>query len=331
MSTKKQFGQFYTTNYGYILQNLSIPITAKYIIEPFAGQGDLIKFAKRKNIECYDIEPQAKNIKKRDTILNPPDYYGKFVLTNPPYLARNKSTDKTLFDKYQQNDLYKCFISQLSGCIGGILIIPLNFWCSIRKSDVLLRQKFLEEYSIIAINIFEEQVFDDTSYTICSFQFTRKTDISTKCFIYPSGEQINFYLLEKNNYTIGGEIYNLPQNKKIKIDRLTKKNRDSEFQTNLLLKCIDDSPRNKIKLELSDDVYVDDTPNLSARSYATLVVKPKITIDDQKRLSERFNKFLEENREKYHSLFLTNYRENTRKRISFKLAFEIVNYLLSTN
>lgn len=29
----------------------------------------------------------------------------KFVLTNPPYLARNKSIDKTVFDKYKTNDL----------------------------------------------------------------------------------------------------------------------------------------------------------------------------------------------------------------------------------
>ena len=41
---------------------------------------------------------------------------------------------------------------------------------------------------------------------------------------------------------------------------------------------------------------------------------------------------MKKNREKYHSLFLTNYRESNtiaRKRISFNLAYEIVNYLLS--
>ena len=58
----------------------------------------------------YDIEPKKDGIVKKDTLLNPPDYQGKFVITNPPYLARNKCADKTLFDKYQTNDLYKCFI-----------------------------------------------------------------------------------------------------------------------------------------------------------------------------------------------------------------------------
>ena len=33
---------------------------------------------------------------------------------------------------------------------------------------------FFEIYDIILLNIFEEKVFDDTSYTICSFQFELK-------------------------------------------------------------------------------------------------------------------------------------------------------------
>ena len=38
--------------------------------------------------------------------LNPPSYQDKYVVTNPPYLARNKSDNKQIYDLYQQNDLY---------------------------------------------------------------------------------------------------------------------------------------------------------------------------------------------------------------------------------
>ena len=64
---------------------------------------------------------------------------------NPPYVTRNKSKSKVLYDKYNTNDLYKCFIISLinSGCIGGIMIIP-NFICSIRKADIDLRRSFLK-------------------------------------------------------------------------------------------------------------------------------------------------------------------------------------------
>ena len=172
---KKKYGQFFTTNYEYILQNTFIPNNVETIIEPFVGNGDLLKFVKKDDykIECYDIEPKMANTIKRDTILETPDYVNKFVLTNPPYLARNKCKNKTLFDKYGVNDLYKCFIKELitNKCLGGIVIIPLNFWCSIRKMDLELRRDFCNVYDILLMNIFEEKVFDDTTYTICSFQF----------------------------------------------------------------------------------------------------------------------------------------------------------------
>jgi hypothetical protein len=358
VKSKQKLGQFYTTNYEYILQNLNIPSSITNIIEPFAGKGDLLNFINKENIdentnkyfiESYDIDPKNANIIQRDTILNPPDYNNKFIITNPPYLARNKSDNKIIFDKYQQNDLYKCFLIELTKnkCLGGIIIIPLNFWCSIRKNDIELRQKFIDVYDILIMNIFEERVFDDTSYTVCSFQFqlknnidnitnTVKTTNNIQCFIYPNKLEINFELNKNNNYTIGGEIYNLKQNSKIKVERLTKNNKNSEFKTNILLKCIDDSIDNKICLSIVNDenIYVDTTPNLSARSYASFTVEPKISKEDEAKLVNNFNLFINEKRNKYNSLFLTNFRESNsiaRKRISFGLAFEIINYLLEEN
>ena len=180
--SKKQLGQFYTTNYEYILKNMQIPDNITTIIEPFVGCGDLLSFIKNKqqyHIEIYDIDPKYENTIKQDTLKNPPQYKDKFVLTNPPYLARNKSKNKEIYDKYDCNDLYKCFISILieNVCEGGIIIIPLNFISSIRKSDITLREKFLKIYSIHTINIFEESVFEDTSYSVCSLYFTKKTAV----------------------------------------------------------------------------------------------------------------------------------------------------------
>lgn len=336
MSSKSNLGQFYTTNYNYILKNLSIPNNVQHIIEPFAGNGDLLKFLKSETkytIECYDIDPKNKSITQRDTLNDPPNYNGKFVLTNPPYLARNKNENKRLYDKYKCNDLYKCFIINIieSECIGGIIIIPLNFISSIRKSDIDLRKSFFNKYHVSVMNIFEERVFDDTTYTVCSFMFEQKTFAPTKIYIYPSEKTISqIFFSEENNFTIGGEIYNLPKSKKFKVERATKLTKNNQAITNILLKCIDDSETNKIKLEIvSDDKkYIDNTENLSARSYASLVIEPVIDLKKQKKIVSEFNRFIEEKRSQYNSLFLTNYREGSRKRISFELAFRIVAYLL---
>lgn len=346
MIKKKELGQFFTTHHQYILNNLYIPDNTKVIIEPFCGNGDLIdfinlKYPQRKFIfECYDIDIRQKNIKKKDTLLHPPEYKDKFVITNPPYLARNKSKEKLIFEKYDVNDLYKCFIKEIinNSPDGGILIIPLNFWCSIRLNDITLRKLFLEKFEIEYLNIFEEQVFDDTSYTICSFQFKKKkiTDNIIKCIhIFPSNKIIkNIKLYENNNFLIGGEIYHLPLENKYKITRLTSKNIDSKQYTNLIVKCIDDNISKQISLSYvynSNEIYIDNTNNLSCRTFATLIIEPNISKNKQIELVEKFNNYIKRKREKYHSLFLTNYRESkdiARKRISFQLVYSIIQYIL---
>lgn len=332
--SKKQLGQFYTTNYEHILRNMYIPENIKHIIEPFVGNGDLLKFLQNKEkytIETYDIDPKYENTIKRDTLLHPPKYSGKFVLTNPPYLARNKSKNKDIYDKYNCNDLYKCFIQQIieDTCDGGIMIIPLNFISSIRKGDIELRKNFLCKYSMEVINIFEERVFDDTSYSVCSILFTPNKDNKSNVYIYPSNKHMEIELNEDNNYTIGGEVYKLPINNKYKIERATKETKKNI--TNILLKCIDDSIENQLgfKIVKDEDRFIDNTENLSARSYATLVINKKLTLQQQETLVIKMNEYIREKREKYNSLFLTNYREKNRKRISFDLAFDICNYILT--
>ena len=344
MSTKSNLGQFYTTNYEYILQNMLIsPEKHPEIIEPFAGNGDLIPFVESQgefHIECYDIDPKKEYITQRDTLTNPPDYTGKYVITNPPFLARNKSKTKTLFDKYKTNDLYKCFIVNITEnpCKGGIVILPINFMCSIRKSDVELRKNFLEQYRITNMNLFEERVFEDTTCTVCSIQFEPNEDKENlthdfTIHVFPELTAIDVSLSPENNYTIGGEIYQLPQSEVYSVERATKKTKYPENTTNILLKCIDDNEESRINLSITppEDRYIDETENLTARCYATLVVSPPLSPEEQENLVEKFNTFINEKRSEYHSLFLTNYRESkdiARKRISFDLAFKICSHIL---
>lgn len=336
MNTKNELGQFMTTNYKYILQNLKIPIKINKIIEPFVGNGDLLNFISKNNysIECYDIEPKFKNnyytIIQQDTLLDIPDYKDKFVLTNPPYLAKNKDINKRysdLFKKYQTDDLYKCFIRILieNNPIGGIIILPLNFWSSIRPSDINLRKEFLNKFNVSLINIFEDAVFDDTNYNICSFQFELNNfQQAINIDIYPSKKKIkNIILNKKNNYIIGGQIYNIVKNNKYTITRWTDILQD---KTNILVRCIDKWI--EMKFVPDNELFLDNTPKKSARTFMTLIIDPMINDKMQKKLVDEFNNFLNNYRKKYHSLFLTNYRDNYRKRISFDLVYKIVGELL---
>jgi hypothetical protein len=152
--------------------------------------------------------------------------------------------------------------------------------------------------------------------------------------IYPAKISITTELNSGNNYLIGGDIYNLKTNIKntYKITRATSNNKD-KLNTNILVKCIDDNKNSKIGLSFVDDteLYIDNTPNLSSRTYATLIITPSIDEDKQKQLVDKFNTYLETHRKKYNSLFLTNYRESkdiARKRISFDLVYLIVEHIL---
>lgn len=104
-------GQFYTTHADKILSCIGIPIEVKVVVEPFVGKGDLLAWVQSKTsatFEIYDIDPQLPECPQRDTLDNPPDYRDKFVVTNPQYLAKNKSpqTGRLLQDFYSPFNIH---------------------------------------------------------------------------------------------------------------------------------------------------------------------------------------------------------------------------------
>lgn len=130
----------YTTKAQEICANLIkyIPENA-VLVEPFVGDGNLTSLFPNHFWERYDIEEKPNAI-KQNTLLQPPIYLGKWVITNPPYLAKNKAKEKTIFNKYDVDDLYKATLLSILDCEGGILIIPTNFITDERTGVV--RKKF---------------------------------------------------------------------------------------------------------------------------------------------------------------------------------------------
>jgi hypothetical protein len=323
MTSKKKLGQFYTTNYEYILKGFCVP-EGSTIIEPFVGQGDLIKWlGPEREVEVYDIDPKIEAL-TRDTLSNPPDYKGKFVITNPPYLAKNKNKDKAIYEKYDVDDLYKAFLKSLvAGEIeGGIIIIPLNF---ISDRDKKIRDIFFQKYNITKMKIFEEAVFKDTSYTVCAFQFAKgKQSNAIAAIMSPSGEKIDLLLEEEWGWRVGGHLYEKKKSK-YKIGRLVPGQIPS---SDLFLYAIDTgSQSGRIRLDIKKDHFFGKNTD---RAFATITTN--LPIRDEHLVVNIFNERLEECRERYNSLFLTNYRNSTklyaRKRISFDMCYGMIKEIL---
>jgi hypothetical protein len=342
---KKNRGQFYTTNSSYILDGFPAPPNGiRCIIEPFAGKGDLIDWVKKTGctaeIEAYDIEPKNEGIQKRDTLLNPPDYNQTWIITNPPYLARNKSSNKELYDLYETNDLYKCFITSVvrqNNCRGGIFIIPAGFFFSPRKIDIKCRDIFLKNYQITKVKYFEETVFEDTTTTIVAFSFEKaERELSEQNIVWellPSKMQKRFHLSALSDWIIGGEIYNLPIPEKISVRRSIEgqKLRDNEQQLYITLNALDSGKKKgRISLRYDKD-YIYPAKECS-RTYATFRITGKsLTEEEQIQLCQEFNSFLEQKRDETWSLFLPQFRESkeyARKRIPFELAYRIFLHLI---
>jgi len=343
--TKQTRGQYYTVNSNYILEGFVLPQDVKKIVEPFAGQGDLLQWISNQGytgkLEAYDIEPKKDNIVKRDTLLNPPDYSDSWVLTNPPYLARNKCNDKSLYVKYDTNDLYKCFLHSLvaSSCLGGILIIPAGFFLSPRQVDASIRDAFLSAYTLQEVKYFEETVFPDTSTTVVALMFvkslTPQLSQSVQWVHRPSGEKKIFTLSKENNWIIGGDIYNLSTKDTIKVRRYVVglKLKDNEQQTYITLNALDSGNKDgRISLEYKEG-YIYPAKECS-RTFATLCIAGIVlSKEEQQKLCVDFNNLIESKRRDTWSLYLPQYRESkeyARKRIPFELVYTIVAHLLSS-
>lgn len=354
MSKKKELGQFFTKNSKYILNSLYsiLPFDHNIIVvDPFAGEEDLLKYVKknRSNAEtiAYDLDPKTENSILRNSLLDPIDLEGKWVITNPPYLAKNKTKEKTPFLKYKTDDLYKCSLKMIGGfcgnspCEGGIVIIPLNFFCD---RDDTLRKWFLSKYVISSLRIFQERVFEDTNYTVCAFSFrkcenTMQRIKSVKFFPEKEEEkkENGFRLSESEGYRIGAPFFQRVRRHKniknrVRTERLVEvKPKTSGYSiTRLYLKAIDTgTQKGRIKLEINPRPHYG---KVSDRSFATILTSTPLTWSEEEEIVNKFNEMLEFYRKEYNSLILTNYRHSTahyaRKRIEFKTAFDMVECIM---
>ena len=286
------------------------------------GDGDLLQLFPDHNWELYDIENKGSNI-VQDTLLSPPDYTGKWVITNPPYLARNKATDKTLFNKYKLDDLYKISMKTMLNAEGGILIIPTNFFTDERSGEI--RKQFLSTFQILQLNIFTNPVFETTTYSVCSFAFKRKmnTQQEIPVSIQPEMINTNINLNIQYDYRIAGEFYNQLNSVKIQFGRLMEVPDPNIYTTHIKLYAID-TRTDLIRVEYNEELfYGKDTD----RTYATLTCKFPLTKDQEMILIDEFNTRLTDFRKQYHNLSMTNYRDYNRKRIGFTFAYQLMSLI----
>lgn len=287
-----------------------------------------------------------------------------FIIANPPYLAKNKMLPKQK-SEYSMDDYEDFYMLAVKRIIEanpqeGIIILPVNFF-SAENSDTI-RKEFLTIYKIAQVNYFTNQVFEDTTYNVVAFSFCKKKKQSKKQKInftfYPNNTSKIFELEEQFNYRIAGKelskIINIIPLKIIRLteDHITKnsgaskiiaffndKKHIKEYKVNdyleeliskntILLNCIDTNGSEDSWINAEDISKLDKdclVGKVSSRNIAFPLL-PNVSLKNQKKIIKKFNGTLNRLRKKYNSLFLTNFRDNDRKRVSFEFCYKLLTY-----
>jgi len=316
----------------------------------------------------YEIDQSyidGESVLYGDSLLEERSY--EFVLTNPPYLNINKADEilkERYFRKFDFEDLYQISLFSIMKSDEGIVIVPVNFLSA--ENSAKLRKLFFNKFKIVQMNYFRHQVFPDTTYNVIAFYYRKKENIGEDFFeistkIYPEQQDVKIKLEQRYNWTIGGNFLEKirKQSNLLGIYRLLEEHiKDGPYEISvafnhlkdrkqicvdeqtidiikkniLFLKAIDTgTEEGKICMENIKDYGIEAlVSKTTSRNQIYLIFKNQIAIEEQKKLIALFNEKINEMRQKYLSLFMTNFRDNDRKRISFDFAYKLLNYLYYT-
>lgn len=325
---KQETGSFYTKNAETLLLKHKHRLIGKDICDPFAGEGDLLDFAIKNgasSIEGYDIKPGGFNT--RDSLMSPVDLTGKYLLTNPPYLCQNKSKDKEVYKKWNQNDKYKCHLASLfqSGCKEGTIILPSNF---LSESCNKARDMFFSNYRIVECDYYYYPVFPNayTGITVISFEkWDAQDEMSFNIRVHFSQENIveeQITIKKKYNWLYGDEFFDyiqVPQ--KITFSMVKEKHKKTP-NTKILISLLD-----KGKYKLGAHFNEKDPFIAKDKTFFTYQLDSSTEISEkiQKEMICRYNQIYNHYRKKYHGLFIANYMGADQKLKSVRISNMLLN------
>lgn len=312
-STKQKYGAFHTENVDQLFSGFESLVKNKLIIDPFVGGGDLIDWALQhgaKDYEVYDLFPAFPKTLQNDSLFNPPDYTGKFLVTNPPYLSRNKSKKENVktFDKWEQDDLYKCHLASLyPTCDAGLIILPTNFLSESRPNA---RYMFFKNYTIGKAKYYMYQAFPNVTTGIMVFNFYKNNDQIKKfdIEIHRSAtdiQTVKVKLSPQYNYLWGDEFFDYIEDtdpiKIIKYDIASKKKPNTKIVIGLLTKG---SYGLGAHINTGNPLLVRKT---TFTTYQISIDGYNLSNQQQTKIVDLYNKKLNYYIKKYHGLFLANY------------------------
>lgn len=310
---KQHMGEYFSTNVAFLLSGMERHLSRLATVEPFAGAGHLADWAYKNGasfVDQYDIKPTSKEVIKNDSIKSPPLKHYQGIITNPPYLSRNKNKEKHYYEQWEQNDLYKCHLAAIckSDIKKGIAILPSNF---ISEANGKIRELFFKTFKLTKVKYFLYPVFDDATTGIVVIAFerdeTEKESMNVPFEIWESKDKhknVTHTLWKKYKWLAGKDFFDLIYSAKPRTFKIARE--ASEINSRIIIGILDHGKYNLAAHYNAGEPFL-----AKGKSFTTYqVILPDdalITEEQQKKAVDLYNKTLYNNRAKYDGLFLSNY------------------------
>ena len=304
MSKKVELGQYFTRQATWY-DDIVKAFTSGYerIIDPFAGDGDLLKVFDTATAG-YDIDPTL-NWTHNDSLAGIPTAEPRDIcVTNPPYLAKNSARKRKLeepfryFDAFPEfDDLYQLAIHQCLRAFDRVVaIIPETYISTSHFKDRL-----------VFVNIIEDEMFSDTECPVLVAGWDK--DPSPDFLVYKNSRLVGSW------NTIEATLPHLANS-------VTMKFNDPEGTLGVI--CFDSTSEKSIRFDHGDIVPKEEIKHTSR-------AKTRIMMNGvSQELIDECNRILGTIRETSKDVIMSPFKGNTkagerRRRLDFALARRIIN------
>lgn len=285
----------------------------KSAIDPFAGQGDLLKICEGifgMKISGFDIQ-KGLGWPVNDSLKSIEKNHSSICVTNPPYLANYSAKRKSMwqmvgkyFEESGRGDLYEIALDKCLESFDYIVaIIPETFLHSNYPKD-----------RCSLISILEDNPFEDTTFPVC-----------VTCWVPQSGQDALIFSNEK-------EVMRISEMNRLKGDvSRSKRVIFNDPDGNIGLRAVDGTKADiRINfLPATDFDYPRSNIKVSSRLMTYLSI-PELKSDKEiKSFCERANSILESYRERSEDIILSGFKGNNkdgkrRRRLDYRLGRKIV-------
>lgn len=318
-------GQFFTKHpfwFNKITIDFINKINYDFFVDPFAGDGDLLKKIKSEysvvKVLGYDIDSiicERHNWNLNDNIINPIFHKNAIFITNPPYLFKGTAKRKKIYDQKQFNNFSDLYLSSIDS------ILKFNDFLIAIIPETFLNNRFFKN-RLESFNIIEDKMFNDTDHPVGVAIFNKNKNNDAKIY--------------KNSHFVMNYSKFIKYNESVLVKDNDYKITFNDKNGNIFFQAFDSTKiDNKIKIQDNSKVKFNGNKIKNTTRMNTLI-SINHDIENINYFVELVNKKIEKLRKETQDIVLTPFKGNNninqrRRRLNYTFLRKIITEVLNEN